>query len=239
MNNLPTMIIIAGGLGTRLKILTKEKPKSMVDINKKPFIFHQLNLLKKNNIENVIICTGHISESIKSYVGNGKKFGLNVTYSDDGKNLIGTGGALKKSSSLVEGPFFSMYGDSYLDINFEKIYSFYKNNNKVPLMTIFKNNDNWDKSNISYVDNKIVSYKKKLSGIDMNYIDYGLSIMSSKDINSIEREKFDMSLLYNHLLNNNNLIGYKVFERFYEVGSLLGINDLELYLKSKTGELNE
>ena len=234
MYELPTIILLAGGLGTRLKNLTEKIPKSLVTINNKPFIYHQLSLLKKNNIKNVIICTGHFSHKIKDYVGDGHKFGLNINYSDDGKNLLGTGGALKKAALLTNGPFFIMYGDSYLDINFCDIFNFYRDNHEIPVMTIFKNNNMWDKSNICYKDNKILSYEKLSKNEDILYIDYGLSIMHKKDlINFNRKDKFDMSLIFSYLLDNNSLIGYEVFTRFYEVGSMSGINDLELYLQRK------
>ena len=181
MSNLPTIIILAGGYGTRLNNLTKNTPKSMVEINKKPFIYHQLSLFKKNNLNNVIICTGHLSSQIQDYVGNGEKFGLNVLYSNDGEKLLGTGGAIKKASQNIPESFFVIYGDSYLDICYEDIYEYYKKKNKKPLMTILKNNNNWDKSNIVYKDGKIISYKKEMHDEDMNYIDYGLSIMKNED----------------------------------------------------------
>tara|TARA_Y100000816_G_C26059060_1_gene555957 strand:- start:510 stop:1226 length:717 start_codon:yes stop_codon:yes gene_type:complete len=233
MKKLPTMVILAGGYGTRLQKLTENIPKSMVKINGKPFIYHQLSLLKKNKIEDIVICTGHLSEKIEEYVGNGERFELNVQYSNDGKKLLGTGGAIKKVSETIDGPFFVLYGDSYLDICYKDVYDFYISNNNKALMSIIENNNKWDKSNILFRNNEIVSYKKKHDEVKMRHIDYGLSIFEKDHLKNFgKNENFDLTLLYEHLLNKKELIAFEVFKRFYEIGSITGINDLSLYLKN-------
>tara|TARA_B100001989_G_C24506037_1_gene447594 strand:- start:454 stop:1170 length:717 start_codon:yes stop_codon:yes gene_type:complete len=233
MNKLPTIVILAGGYGTRLQKLTENIPKSMVEINNKPFIYHQLTLLKKNNLDDVIICTGHLSNKIEEYVGNGQKFKLSVRYSNDGENLLGTGGAIKKASEMINGPFFVLYGDSYLDICYKELYDFYIVNKKKALMSIIKNNNKWDKSNVVFKNNKIISYKKKDDAENMQYIDYGLSIFKKQDLESFSKnENFDLSKLYEYLMNKKELIAFEVYKRFYEIGSLSGINELSSYLQN-------
>lgn len=234
MNFLPTTIILAGGLGSRLKNLTKEKPKAMIKINNKPFIYHQLNLLKQKKIKNVVICTGHFSNLIQEYVGNGRDFGLNVKYSYDGKNLLGTGGAVKKATQSLQDYFFILYGDSYLDISFEDLYKYYLANGKKPVMSLIKNNNMWDKSNIIFNKKKITCYEKNSKNKEMQYIDYGLSILNKSDFEQNSYgEIFDLSELFTDLARENKLLGYEYKKRFYEIGSTSGINDLSLYLKNR------
>ena len=233
MQKLPTMLILAGGFGTRLKSLTVDTPKSMVEINNKPFIFYQLCLLKKNNINNIVICTGHLSSKIENYVGNGKKFNLNISYSYDGESLLGTGGAVKKAANMISGPFFVLYGDSYLDICYKDVYDFYMKNNEKSVMTVIKNQDKWDKSNIVYKDNQIISYKKSFVEDKMEFIDYGLSIFKKDDLNNFnDIDNFDLSELHNKLLSKKQLIAFEVYKRFYEVGSLSGIKEFSMHLKN-------
>ena len=99
------VVILAGGIGSRLGKLTKKTPKALVKINGKPFIYYQLNLLRKKGIKEVILCIGYLGGQIKKYVGDGKKFNLNVKYSYE-KKLLGTGGAVKNAFSFIKKDFF-------------------------------------------------------------------------------------------------------------------------------------
>ncbi|MDP7541392.1 MAG: sugar phosphate nucleotidyltransferase, partial [Candidatus Pelagibacter bacterium] len=152
--------ILAGGLAKRLKKNTFNKPKALIDIAGKPFISRQLSYLSNQNIKDIVICTAHLGNQIKDYVGDGSKYNLKVSYSDDGDKLLGTGGSLKKASRILGENFFILYGDSFLPINFSLVEKSYFRQKKPALMTVFKNNDHGDKSNV-YFKNKCVLYNKK------------------------------------------------------------------------------
>jgi N-acetyl-alpha-D-muramate 1-phosphate uridylyltransferase len=228
------VVILAGGLATRLYPVTHKVPKSMIEITGKPFIAHQLELLKKNGIEQVVICAGKFGEQIEDYIGDGKKFGLEVKYSFDGDKLLGTGGALKKALNLLENAFFVMYGDSYLDIDFKAINKYFIRFNKSGLMTVLKNENLWDRSNIVFNDGKIIKYDKKFQTSEMKYIDFGLGILKKESFNLFyDMDIFDLADLYAKLVEKDELLGYEVFNRFYEIGSFNGIEETEKYLINK------
>jgi len=225
-------VIIAGGLATRLYPVTKKIPKSMIDINDEPFISHQLKLLKKNGINEVIICAGYLGEMIKNFTGDGRKFGLNIKYSFDGEKLLGTGGAVKKAINLLPDTFFIMYGDSYLPVDFQKISDYFNKNDKNALMTVMENSDKFDMSNVIYQNNKIIKYDKKEKVPEMNYIDYGLGIFKKNIFSNIkENEVIDLANIYKNLIEKDDLLGYEIKERFYEIGSFTGIEDLKIFLR--------
>ena len=115
------MVILAGGLATRLKSLSIECPKSMLPIEGKPFLEHQVALLRKNGIRNIVLCIGHWGEQIEAYFKEGGRLGVHIQYSKEGSRLLGTGGALKKAAPLLEDAFFVMYGDSYLMLDYAHI----------------------------------------------------------------------------------------------------------------------
>ena len=117
------IVILCGGLATRLGNLTKDTAKSMLKIKDKPFLLYQIENLKKHSIEDIVLCVGYLSEQIENYFGNGKKFGVNIKYSYDKDKPLGPIGALKNAEDLLEDIFFIMYGDSYLNVEFNKIYS--------------------------------------------------------------------------------------------------------------------
>ncbi len=236
-----TLALLAGGLATRLRPITQEIPKAMIDINGKPFIVRQLELLNKNGIKEVIICAGYLGEQIRDYIKDGSGSGMKVEYSFDGDKLLGTGGAIKKALPLLNDVFFVMYGDSYLDVDFREIASYFLRSNKKALMTVLKNNGQWDKSNVVFKNGRIINYDKKYFVPEMNYIDYGLGIMRKSVFNDIkDNEVVDLADIYKYLVNEDQLVGYEVKERFYEIGSFKGIEETREYLLKKiiTGDFN-
>lgn len=234
------ILILVGGLGTRLHPFTKNLPKSLVPVNGKPFIFWQLTLLREAGFSEVVLCLGHMGNEIKNFVGTGKQFGLSVTYSSDGQFQLGTGGALTKAAKEVDCDFAVMYGDSYLPIDFNKFEREFIQSDKPALMTICKGmNTEEDECNIIYDQPLIVFYSKKDLRGEMNFIDYGLSFFKRGVFSSIERrDAWDLSELILKLAVNRELIGSIVEDRFFEVGSWEGIAHLELYLKSFRQQTN-
>ena len=152
--------ILAGGLGTRLEKKILDKPKVLIDVAGKPFISRQLNYLSDQGIKDIVICIAHLGEQIKDYVGNGSKYNLNVTYSDDGDQLLGTGGSIKKACSILGKNFYILYGDSFLPINFSLVEKAFFQEKKPALMTVLKNQGHWDKSNDILRTNILVIIKK-------------------------------------------------------------------------------
>jgi N-acetyl-alpha-D-muramate 1-phosphate uridylyltransferase len=222
------VVILTGGLATRMKPLTEKVPKAMLDIDGRPFIYHQLNLLKKKGINRVILCVGFLGEKIENYVGDGAKFQLDVKYSYDGEKLLGTGGAIKKALKYLDDSFFVLYGDSYLDVDYEEIETTFFKAPAKGLMTVYKNEGKWDTSNVVYRNNEILMYSKKKQTEEMNYIDYGLGVLSKSVFHDFKNENaFDLACVYEKLAEEKQLMGYEVFERFYEIGSKEGLKELK------------
>jgi N-acetyl-alpha-D-muramate 1-phosphate uridylyltransferase len=227
------IVILSGGLATRLKPVSEKIAKSMIEISGKPFILHQIDLLKRNGINNVVICAGYCGKQIEDYIGDGANFGLSVKYSYDGDKLLGTGGAIKKALPLLTESFYVMYGDSYLNIEYKPIFEYFSLQQKAGLMTVFKNENQFDKSNIIFENGKILLYDKDSYTHDMKYIDYGLGILKKEAFQSFNTlDTFDLSQVYKKLVSDSNLLGYEVHSRFYEIGSFEGIRETEKYLSS-------
>src|SRR5262249_61445762 len=104
--------LLAGGLATRLRPLTVTIPKSLVEVSGRPFIDHQLALLRRNGIRRVVLCLGYLGEQIEQHLGDGVRLGLTLRYSHDGDRLLGTGGALRRALPLLSEAFWVIYGDS-------------------------------------------------------------------------------------------------------------------------------
>ncbi len=229
--------ILAGGLGTRLGQKTLGKAKALIDIAGKPFISRQLNYLREQGIEDIVICTAHLGNQIKDYIGNGSKYNLKVSYSDDGDQLLGTGGSIKKACQILGENFFILYGDSFLPIDFSEIEKAFFQEKKPALMTVLKNFGQWDKSN-AYFKDKFIEYNKKKPQKNMNYIDYGLNVVENSIFNDFPSKKtFDLADVFENLSNKGLLAGFEIYDRFYEIGSINGLNDTIEFFKKKEKQL--
>lgn len=225
------MAILAGGLATRLGDLTKDQPKSMVQISGKPFLEYQLDLLKRQAVRDIILCTGRFKEQIENYFRDGREFGVNMKYSREDK-LLGTAGALKKAESLLNDVFFTMYGDSYLFLDFNHVMSYFESRNKLALMTVYKNYDRYDRSNTVVEGNLVKKFSKKEKTKDMVYIEYGANIFKKEILRMIpENQFYSLDDLFPRLIEMEELLAFEVGERFYEIGSPQGLREFEEYLK--------
>lgn len=224
--------IVAGGLATRLRLITQTIPKSLVDVAGKPFVVRQLDYLRQQGITRVVLCLGYLGEQVEAVVGNGSAFGLDVRYSWDGPRLLGTGGALRQALPLLGEQFFVFYGDSYLPIDFRAVERDFLVSGKPALMTVLKNDDQWDKSNVLLRDGCIAEYNKRVPRPEMAHIDYGLGVLSASALENVPvNEPFDLADIYNKLSLQGSLAGHEVFERFYEIGSRKGLDETIEYFK--------
>lgn len=226
--------ILAGGLATRLRPITKTIPKALVEVAGQPFICRQLDYLYDQGVRRVVLCIGYLGEMIEAVVGNGSKFGLHVTYSPDGPVLLGTGGAIKKALPMLGDHFFVLYGDSFLPVDFGTVEEAYLASGFDALMTVLKNGDQWDKSNVHFSNGKLLEYNKRAPRKDMTYIDYGLGVVSARVIDGYPAAlPFDLADVYQALSMQGKLAGFKVHERFYEIGSHSGLKETEAYFSKK------
>ena len=223
------VIILAGGLAKRMRPLTENIPKSLLPVNGKPFIDYQLEFLRKNGINRIIMCLGYLGELIEQYVSSAS-FGIDIAFSYDGAYPLGTGGAVRKAAEIAGEAFFVLYGDSYLEIDYNDVQMAWENSGKPALMTVYRNENRWDTSNVLFNDNRIACYSKTKRTAAMQHIDYGLGILQ-KDILNGYGECFDLADVYANLAECSKLSGYEAPNRFYEIGSLSGLTELEEHLK--------
>jgi MurNAc alpha-1-phosphate uridylyltransferase len=225
--------ILAGGLGTRLKPFTVDMPKALVPVLGEPFVFHQLRLLRKRGIERVVMLVGQHGERVVETVGDGDNFDISVTYVFDGPTLLGTGGAIANARAALGEAFFILYGDSYLECDYQAVENTFQASGKDGLMTVFHNTGRWDTSNVHFEAGRILEYSKTDRAADMSHIDYGLGCFRAGAFDGIPTDRpTDLMTVQQRLLRTDNLGAFEVHERFYEVGSLDGIGNLEVHLSS-------
>ena len=227
------VVVLMGGLGTRLGL--KDTPKAMADINGYPFFDYQLKLLKRWRFHKFLFLVGYQAESIENYYGNGSKWQVDIQYSYDGKKQLGTGGALRNAAEKLEEDFLLIYGDSFMDVDYqEAVYRYWleKSKGKLALMTILENENRYDKSNVIYQNGEIVLYNKGSFSNEMRYVDYGISMLS-KDILMNEKERFDLAEILTSLSKLGKLSGQVVTKRFYEIGSPASMQEFCEYAEKR------
>jgi len=217
-----------------MKPVTDTIPKSLLDVAGKPFIARQLECLADRGVRKVVLCIGHLGRMIQEVVGDGSSFGLQVRYSDEGATLLGTGGALKKALPQLGEAFLVLYGDSLLEIDYAGVERAFMQGGRRGLMTVFRNEGRLDASNVRFVDGRILRYDKGARDPSMRHIDYGLGGLRAEAFDAIaDGQKVDLARIYQDLLAVDQLAGYEVFERFYEIGSPAGLDDTRNHFMEK------
>lgn len=228
------LAMLAGGLGTRLGTLAQTTPKVLVEVHGRPFIAHQLDLLHSQGIEQVVLCVGHMGEQVRSAVGSGEEFGLRVSYSFDGARPLGTGGALKHALPELGEAFFVLYGDAYLDVDYSAVQQAFERSGRLGLMTVFRNQGRWDKSNVLLRDGRIACYNKRSPSTSMQHIDYGLGVLRATAFDDVPAgQPQDLAAIYERLVERDQLAAWEVTKRFYEIGSPAGLAETRAYLAAR------
>jgi NDP-sugar pyrophosphorylase family protein len=232
MTEMPAVALLAGGLATRLRPLTGQTPKAMLEVAGEPFVAHQLRLLRREGVSHVVLCVGYLGEQIADFVGDGSQFGLRVDYKPDGPRLLGTGGALRAAIDLLGDEFLVMYGDSWLDIPYAPVVEAFRDSGAPALMTVFRNEGQWDSSNVWFEDGRIRLYDKRKRLAEMHHIDWGLGMVRADALAAQPVDApFDLADVYSELSRSGQLAGYEVKTRFYEIGSVEGLRETDALLR--------
>lgn len=224
--------ILAGGLATRMRPLTIQIPKILLPVGGKPFAEHQLELLKLHGVQKIVYCVGYLGDAVRDALGDGGSWGMQFAYVFDGPVLAGTAGSIKRALKELGDSFFVLYGDSYLECDYLGIARTFEESKKLGLMTVLRNGNRWDNSNVDYSAGRICGYDK--SAKNMQYIDYGLSAFRSEAFKHVSLDRpADLSEVYRELIRQDELAGYEVANRFYEIGSPTGLAETEDYLMTR------
>ncbi len=232
-------VILAGGLATRMWPETRTVPKTLLPVAGRPFASYQLAWLAGSGIDDVVYCIGHLGGLIRAYVGDGSAWGLSVRYVDESDRLRGTAGALRLAldSGALEEDFLVLYGDSWLQVDPATVLQALRECGEPALMTVFRNDGRWDGSNVVLDGTRVCRYAKGLANPppEMRWIDYGLLALRRQVI--AERvpagQPFDLAPVCERIADDGLLAGLEVHDRFYEIGSVSGREELEALLGSR------
>ncbi|MBW8000510.1 MAG: NTP transferase domain-containing protein [Planctomycetes bacterium] len=221
-------VILAGGIGTRLRPLTHKIPKPMVKVHNKPFLEHLLQLVKSYGLSDILILASYLGTQIEDYFGDGSSFGLKIKYSYE-ETPLGTGGALKNAEKMLANNFVLLNGDTLLPINYSDLVEQFQSLGKLGVIVAYSNPEKTIKNNLSVADNGSVLKYDKANAQDMTHIDAGVIVLNKKVLGYIS-DKSICSLeseIFPQLIQNHQLHAFKTEHKFYDMGSMEGLKNIE------------
>jgi NDP-sugar pyrophosphorylase family protein len=233
--------VLAGGLGTRMAKRTGPRlPKALLEVAGRPFIDFKLGQLAEEGATRVVMLLGHGAGAIAEHVGDGAAYGLDIEILHDGEALLGTGGAVRRALPLLGEAFWVTYGDTFLQVPMAEVEEAFRGCGRQGLMTVFKNADAWDASNVALREGLVAEYRKGAPSGTFTYIDYGMSILTAGAFApSSPGAAFDLGEVLQSLIAGRELAGFEVAERFYEIGSEAGYEETDAYLRERVaGEVS-
>ena len=226
------IVIVAGGLATRMRPHADSIPKCMVDINGKPLIEHQLEYFREHGYTDFIFCIGHLAEKVKDLFGDGSSWGLKIEYVQETGMLLGTAGSVKMAEPLLESSedFIVYYGDNLTSMDFDRFISFHQENKGIASLAIRPLPEGYKSSSLITLDEngRITNYLEKPSleqieryANEKCYINSGIYALKREVLDHIPKgEKYDFSMQLFPLLMKKDfdMYGYSSSEFFREIG---------------------
>tara|TARA_Y100000817_G_scaffold305102_1_gene288846 strand:+ start:396 stop:1586 length:1191 start_codon:yes stop_codon:yes gene_type:complete len=231
--NLNQAVILAGGLGSRLKPITDKLPKPMVDINGKPFITYLLDYLSSSGVEQVIILSGYKSEILEDYIGNGANFGINVVFSKLDSSAE-TSERIYNCREILNDEFLLMYCDNFIPLNLTDMTRSYFNSNKLAQISVYRNKYLMTKNNLLYSQNELIKYDKERGETNLNGVNIGYMILNKQVVKLLEnkRQDFESALLPN-LIKSKEVTCFLTDHKYYSIGSKERLPTTRKYFKNE------
>ena len=229
--------ILAGGLATRLGDRARGVPKFLLPVGGRPFAAWLLERLAAAAFDDAVVCIGHLGDQIEQALGDGRRFGLRLRYAHDGPTARGTGGALRRASSMLDASFLVTYGDALLPFDYGRPLAHLRDHpGALGVMAVYRNDNRFDRSNVRLDDSpdgpRVAEYRKLAPGAPVDptlgCIDYGAIALRREAIERLPAGGFAaLDALLGELACEGRLLAVEATARFYEIGSLAGLADLE------------
>ena len=232
-HDLPPVCVLAGGLGTRLGDEVRDIPKPLLMVAGQPFLIHQLRLLADGAIRRVVLCVGYLGEQIQTVIGE-ERFGIQIDYSYDGPGLEGTLGAIRRALPLLGDRFLTMYGDTYLRVDYGGFDKAWRSSGLPGAMAVLHNRGQWEKSNAELIDDLVIRYDKQDHSENMEWIDYGLGALTPEALGEVGTDERDLAELHRVLAERRLLFGFEATKRFYEIGTPDAWRETDRFLRAKS-----
>ena len=226
-----TGLILAGGLGTRMRPFTLHTPKNLVDAGGRPFLDWQLGLLAGNGVGRVVLSTGYLGHKIEDYLASHGTHGVKVEVCHE-KELLGTGGAIINSLRALPREFFLAYGDSYLLQPFAQVHKAFRKAGKAAMMTVLRQSDGTSENNCEVKKGMVVRYAKGTPPGTFGFMDYGLIFFRKEALAGYHLANFSTDRIFADLIATGQLAAFETRQPYFEVGSKEGLRNFRQYIEA-------
>ena len=210
--DIETALILAGGEGVNLRPITYEMPKAMIPINGRPIMEHQIEMLKKYDIRNLVISVGHMKEKVMEHFGNGSKSGVNIEYIIEDKPF-GTAGCIGPAMQFIRSDFIMINVDTLMNPDIYEVYNFHKREGTIGTVLLSTSSEARNFGVAKMRGNKIIQFLEKPKNPASNIINAGMCIFSPEVSGYVKRQKFMIEELFTRLAKEDQLSGY-VYDGF-------------------------
>lgn len=213
------VILMVGGLGTRLRPLTDNTPKPMLKVGNKPILQTIVEKFAEYGYTNIVMCVNYKSNVIQDYFGDGKEFGVNIEYILE-EHRMGTAGALSLLNEKPKEPFFVMNGDLLTNVNFEHLHNYHLSNNSMATMCVREYDFQVPYGVVNIKNSKILSIEEK--PVQKFFVSAGIYMLSTNVLEYIPKNEFyDMPTLFEKIINENkNAISFPLREYWLDIGRI-------------------
>lgn len=222
-------VILCGGLGTRLRPTTKKIQKCMVPVNDKSFLEYIIENITEQGIDGIILCAGYLSDQIRDYFDSYPNM---IRYSIE-KEPLGTAGAIRNASSLLDKEFFLLNGDTYINFPLKELSDNFEFCNKVGIMLIYDNHCHKIAPNNVLLDETMVLSYMTYETSYLNGVDAGVGIYSRKLLDYIPEGNVSLTEVYYKLVRERQLCGLMTSKRFYDIGTPERLKIFTEYIKCR------
>jgi NDP-sugar pyrophosphorylase family protein len=225
---LPPVLILAGGLGTRLGASV---PKPIVPVAGRPFLEHPLRALRADGARRIVLAVGHRGELVEQTIGDGAALGLAIAYVHDGPTLRGTAGAIRNALHLLGPSFLVLYGDTFLQVDYAAFAAFHASGGRAGSMTVLRHDDELVPANCVVEDDVVTAYDKRRQPAGAAYVDYGLLAFEAEVF--ARYDAADLSDVTAELAAARQLGAFPVRDPFYEIGTPAALAETERFLLAR------
>jgi NDP-sugar pyrophosphorylase family protein len=226
-------LILAGGLGTRLRPVTQKIPKTLMPVGERFFLHYLLTMLAANGVRDVLLLVGHLGEQVVEAVGDGARYGCRIAYSVE-PELLGTGGAIKHAAAQVHDEFFVLNGDTYLPLDYRALERRWDQRRDAldGLLVVYDNRERVAPGNVRLDDGELVAEYRKHADAKGGYVDAGVQVFKKMILDlipdgrvvSLEQEVFPK------LIAERRLGAYPTSTRYYDIGTPERLAGFERYV---------
>ena len=230
-------VILAGGLGKRLRPLTNNKPKPMMPLGGKPILVHVINWVKKNGIKEIVLCVSYLHKTIEDYFGDGKKFGVKIEYAISSKPLA-TAGQLKTAEKFIDDTFVCVYGDTLLNFNLKNMIKQHKEKKSFITMSLYEYKTNIRYGVINTKNNGRISGWNEKPEIKVK-VNMGCYVMERDILSFIPKNKpYGMDdVIKKAISKRKNVNSILTKKRFIDIGDKETYEKTNLEYKKNLGKI--